>query len=386
MGTAVVEILTSSTGEMATRTLASDAKNLKIRKKLVRQQTKDYSQHLRLGVQAIFLTLNVWVGSQFYLWVRWAESGGRTRAFSRPAGVEGWLPIEGMMQFKYVLLSGHLPRLHPAAFFLFTVFALSSLLFRKAFCGWLCPVGTASEYLWKFGRRVFKRTFKFPRWLDLPLRSLKYLLLSFFVYAVAMMSAAAIADFVASPYGVVVDVRMLNFFRFMGSTTAFVLIGLILVSILVQNFWCRYLCPYGALMGLFAMFSPFRISRNESTCIDCGKCAKACPAALPVDQLIQIRSAECMACLECVAVCPAKDTLSLNLIGSVGTRRRLLAWQVAAGIAVIFVGFVGYAKLTDHWQTHLPQQIYFHLVPAANEQHHPMIGENSGKKIGDHRE
>jgi polyferredoxin len=289
--------------------------------------------------------------------------------------VEGWLPIEGMMQFKYVLASGHLPRLHPAAFFLFLSFALSSLIFRKAFCSWICPVGTISEYLWKLGRRIFRRTFHLPRWLDLPLRSLKYLLLGFFLYAVTMMSAAAIADFVASPYGLVVDVRMLNFFRFMGTTTAVVLIGLALASLVIQNFWCRFLCPYGGLMGLIALFSPLRITRNESACIDCAKCAKACPAALPVDRLIQIRSAECTGCLECVAVCPAKDALAMNFAPPLRTRRGIPAWQMAAGVALLFSLIVGYATLSDHWDSHLPQQIFVRLVPAAGEQHHPMIGE-----------
>lgn len=385
MGTATVAALASASNETPLRdakVVAPESDNPKGRNKLVRRDDRDYSQRLRFAIQATFFALNLWIGVQFYLWVRWAETGGQMPAVSRPAGVEGWLPIEGMMQSKYVILSGHLPRLHPAAFFLFTVFILSSLLFRKSFCGWLCPVGTVSEYLWKFGRRVFGRSFRLPRWLDRPLRSLKYLLLAFFVYAVTMMSVEAISDFVASSYGLVVDVRMLNFFRFMGSATAFALIGFILASILVQNFWCRYLCPYGALMGLVSMFSPVRIARNESACIDCGKCAKACPATLPVDKLIQIRSAECMGCLECIAVCPAKEALSLNLIGSVGARRRIPAWQVAAGIGIIFFGLVGYAKLTDHWQTHLPQQVFFQLVPAADEQHHPIPGE----RIGENRE
>ena len=359
------------------RVMAGESHASKARKKLVRRQDTDLSQQIRFGVQAFFLILNFWIGLQFYFFVRWAETGGGTPAVSRPAGVEGWLPIEGLMQFKYVIASGELPRLHPAAFFLFTAFAMSSLLFRKAFCGWLCPVGTISEWLWKLGRRVFSRNFSFPNWLDYPLRSLKYAFLSFFAYAVVIMSAAAIADFVASPYGIVVDVRMLNFFRFMGTTTAFVLGILVVASLLVRNFWCRYLCPYGALMGLISLFSPLRIRRNESACIDCAKCAKACPSALPVDKLVQIRSAECIGCLECVAVCPAENALALNLIGSTGARRRISSWQVAAGVGIIFFGLVGYAKLTDHWQTHLPLQVYLKLVPAADEQHHPMVGENT---------
>jgi polyferredoxin len=345
-------------------------------RKLIRRNDIDSSQQVRLSVQIVFLILNIWIGLQFYLFVRWAEFGGQTPVISRPPGVEGWLPIEGMMQFKYTLLTGHIPVLHPAAFFLFTAFALSSLLFRKSFCGWLCPVGTVSEYLWKAGHRIFGRSFRLPNWLDLILRSLKYLVLAFFVYAVAMMSAAAIADFVASPYGLIVDVRMLNFFRFMGSTTAVVLGGLALASLFVRNFWCRYVCPYGALMGLISMLSPFRIARNQTTCIDCGKCAKACPSALPVDKLVQIRSAECIGCLECVAVCPAQDTLSLNLVGSTGAKHRISAWQVAVGIGLIFFGLVGYAKLTNHWQTHLPQRVYLRLIPTASEQHHPRIGAN----------
>lgn len=343
------------------------------REKLVRREIKHYSQRLRLITQAVFLTLNIWIAVGFYLWVRWAESGGRTMSVSRPAGVEGWLPIEGLMQFKYVLSTGELPRLHPAAFFLFTAFVLISLLFRKAFCGWICPVGTISEYLWKLGKGLFGRNFRIPRWIDLPLRSLKYLLLSFFAYSVAMMSALAIADFVASPYGLVVDVRMLNFFRFVGATTAYVMIVLVVASIFVQNFWCRYLCPYGALMGLVSIFSPTRVARNESTCIDCAKCAKACPSALPVDRLIQIRSAECMACLECVAVCPARDALSLQFSGPAKLRRVISAWQLAAGIALIFCGLVGCAKLSNHWQTHLPDRVYWQLVPSGDEQQHPMI-------------
>lgn len=353
--------------------VSTTAKGVNRRKKLVRRVEKDFSQRIRLSVQALFLGLNLWIGVQFYLWVRWVETGGQTAPVSRPAGVEGWLPIEGMMQFKYVFTTWHLPQLHPAAFFLFFSFALISLLFRKSFCGWVCPVGTISEYLGKMGRRIFR--FQLPRRFDLPLRGLKYLLLGFFVYAVAMMSAVEIADFIASPYGLVVDVRMLNFFRFAGLTTLYVVGGLMLVSIFVQNFWCRYLCPYGALMGLIAMFSPFRITRNDAACIDCAKCAKACPSALPVDQLIQIRSAECTGCLECVAVCPAQDALAMNLAGPSKLRRGLPGWRLAAGIAIIFCGLVGYAKLSDHWQTRLPQQVFLKLVPAASEQYHPMIGD-----------
>lgn len=378
------------------------------RKKLVRRIGRDYSQQLRLAMQLAFLALNVWIGVQFYQWVRWAETAGRTASVQRPAGVEGWLPIAGLMELKYVVLTRQWPAIHPAGLFLISAFLLISFLLRKSFCSWLCPVGTLAEYLWKLGRFTFGRNFGPPKKqkqfrpgtvLDVLLRGTKYLLLGFFAYAVAMMPAAAIAGFLGGPYGLIVDVRMLDFFRFLGGTAAFVLLGLIVASVFVQNFWCRYLCPYGALMGLVSMFSPLRIRRNQAACIDCGKCAAACPSALPVDELVQIRSAECTGCLECVAVCPAQDALALSHVFArqaaavcapglaaknggtmqpaernyrqTGRLKGIPAWSVAAVIAVLFFGFVGYAKLSGHWQTRLPQQVYFELVPQASDVQHP---------------
>ena len=75
-------------------------------KKLIRRDDRDHSQPLRFTVQILFAALNLWIGVQFYLWVHWAESGGRALEVSRPAGVEGWLPIEGLMQLKYFLITG----------------------------------------------------------------------------------------------------------------------------------------------------------------------------------------------------------------------------------------------------------------------------------------
>jgi polyferredoxin len=346
------------------------------RKKLIARSSPEYSQPVRLAAQLLFLALNFWIGVQFYLWVRWAESGGLSFEVSRPAGIEGWLPIEGLMQSKYFLFTGQAPRIHAAGFFLFVSFFIISFVFRKSFCSWLCPVGAVSEYLWKLGRFTFRQNFQLPRWADIALRSLKYVLLSFFAYAVATMSVGAIAEFLSSPYALVVDVRMLNFFRYLGATTAFVILALVIASIFVQNFWCRYLCPYGAFLGLASLFSPARITRNLETCIDCAKCAKACPSALPVDMLVQIRSAECTGCLECVAVCPAKNTLALSLPAGSRTRRAIPVWAMAAGMAIIFFGLVGYARIAGHWNTDLPQQVYLYLVPNATQQSHPgMAGE-----------
>ena len=319
----------------------------KPKKKLIRRTVRNNSQVLRRGYQFAFLLLNLWLGGQFYLWVRHFETAGQSACVSRPAGVEGWLPIAGMMNLKYLLVTGRVPALHPAAMFLLVTFLAIAFLFRKAFCSWLCPIGTISEYLWRLGRKMFRKNFRLFRWVDIPLRGSKYLLLGFFLWAVSSMSATAIAAFMGSPYGIVADVKMLNFFRLIGQTGLIVLGVLVIASILVQNFWCRYLCPYGALLGLASMFSPLRIRRNVETCIDCAKCAKACPSALPVDKLLTIKSAECTGCLECVAVCPAEGALQIGLPPVVAARypqsAGLPAWAFAAGVAALFLGIVGFA-------------------------------------------
>ncbi|MBP1634066.1 MAG: 4Fe-4S ferredoxin, iron-sulfur binding domain protein [Acidobacteria bacterium] len=326
----------------------------------------DRSQVVRRSVQAGFLLLNLWIGARFYLFVRYYESGGGTVFASRPPGVEGYLPIAGLMNLKYFLGTGTIPAVHPAALVLLLAFLGMAFAFRKAFCSWLCPVGTVSEWLWQGGREIFGRTWVMPRWLDLPLRGLKYLVLGLFLWAVLGMSAQAIQAFMESPYGIIADVKMLNFFRHLGQTGAVVLLALAAWSVLVKNPWCRYLCPYGALLGLVSLPSPAAIRRSPEACIDCAKCAKACPSLLPVDQLIAVRSAECTGCLECVAACPAAGALDLSAAG-----RRLTARAVAWGLAAILTGMVGAAIVTGHWHSQVPEHLYFDLVPRANSFAHP---------------
>jgi len=184
------------------------------------------------------------------------------------------------------------------------------------------------------------------------------------------MPVPDIREFLTSPYGQVADVKMLNFFRLMGQTTAVVLAALVVTSLVIKNAWCRYLCPYGAMMGLVALVSPTRIVRNADACIDCAKCAKACPAALPVDTLHSIRSAECTACMSCVAICPAAGALDLT-IGFGRKRSPVRAWALAASVALVLCGVVAFARMSGHWHTPLPDAAYFDLIPRASEFAHP---------------
>ena len=350
----------------------------KPKKKNVRRTEPDRWQLARRIVQFGFVLLNIFLCVQFYFFVKYFETGATGPHVSRPAGVDGWLPIAGLMNTRYFLATGHVPPIHPAAMVLFLIFAASSLLLKRAFCAWLCPIGTLSEYLWKLGRKLLGRNIVLPRWLDIPLRGLKYLLLGFFVFIVGGMSAEALQQFMVQPYGILADVKMLHFFVRMGETAAITMIVLVLLSVIIQNFWCRYLCPYGALQSIVSLFSPVTIRRDAEACVECGKCAKACPMQLPVDRLVQIRSVECTACMECVSSCGTQDALQFALAPRKAPTsaarwqgRRVQPVAAVAVLATLFFGGVGFAKLSHHWQTEIPSEVYRQLIPQVDEASHP---------------
>lgn len=324
-------------------------------------------QSWRSRIQVFFLLLNVWIGVQFFLWVRYWETGGQGWRVSRPPGVEGWLPIASLMNLKRFVLTGEMSAIHPAGVWLIGLFLVLSLVLPKSFCSWICPIGLVSEALAEFGRILFGRNLRLPRWLDMPLRSLKYLLLGLFLYAIGTMSVRAIAGFLDGPYGIVADVKMLDFFRRPSLTTVLVVLTLVLLSILTRHFWCRFLCPYGALLGLVGLASPAGVRRDPETCVDCSKCSRACPSYLEPARKRRVRSPECSSCAQCVAACPVEGALELQ-----GPAR--LRWRpigVAVLILGLFFGAYGAARWTDTWETHLPDRVYRDLVPRAEQFSHP---------------
>ena len=228
---------------------------------------------VRIIVQWVFLTWIIGIGVRFGIFVNGVEQGNGAPLFSRPPGVEGFLPIGALTSLKYWLVSGEIHPVHPAALVIFLAILLMSVLAKKSFCSWLCPVGTLSEGAYRLGCRIFGRNFRVWRWLDITLRGIKYLLLIFFVKIILIdMPNEALGSFLDAPYWAVSDIKMLRFFTRMTMTTAVVLLMLTGLSLIYENFWCRYLCPYGALLGLASMASPFRVRRDPDACIGCRRC------------------------------------------------------------------------------------------------------------------
>lgn len=320
----------------------------------------------RKAVQITLLAINIYIGITFYYWVRYYETGGMTFYLPRPGGIEGWLPIAGLMNLKYTIEMGGLPPIHAASMFLLASFIIISLLLKKAFCSWMCPIGTISEYTGKIGQKLFRFQIKVPKWLDIPLRGLKYLLLVFFLYISLSMPAQMIQYFMMSPYGIIIDVKMLDFFRYISSASLITVCVLVVISLFIRNAWCRYLCPYGALLGLFSLLSPFKIHRNAESCIDCGKCAKNCPSRIPVDQLIKVRTVECTGCMTCVESCPVASTLTFSLHTPTQKHQRSLSGVSMAvlTLSILFL-MIGVAVYMGVWDSPVPDSYWFHIIPNA---------------------
>ncbi len=300
-------------------------------------------------IQVAFFVLVLLIGLQFALWVA-AHRVGREPALSRPAGVEGFLPISALMSLRLLLAGEGVHPVHPAGLaILLAVLAMSAVL-AKSFCSLLCPVGAVSEWLGRLGRRLLGRTWELPRWLDLPLRSAKYLLLAFFVWATwVAMDLGGVRAFLDSPYNRVADVKMLLFFAEPSRLTVAVLGVLVVGSVLVRDLWCRYFCPYGALLGLVGRLAPLRVTRDARSCTDCKLCTRVCPARLPVHALARVASVECTSCLDCVAVCPVSSCLAVRPPAAAGARKMLRPAVALAVAAAVYLGVTGAFRLAGHW-------------------------------------
>lgn len=318
---------------------------------------------LRIAVQWCFLFWVVGIGIRFGMFVNSVESGASTALVSRPPGVEGFLPIGALTSVKYLLVSGTIHPVHPAALVIFLAILLMSLLAKKSFCSWLCPVGTLSEGSHKLGRLLFGRNFRIWPWLDVMLRGIKYLLLLLFVKFILLdMSAEALGRFLDAPYWAVSDVKMLHFFTKMSGTTIVVLTILTFLSIFYKMFWCRYLCPYGALLGLVSTISPFKIRRDATGCTGCQRCSAACPSGLAVHSCTAVSSPECTGCLTCVTNCPERNVLAMQ---PVFWKRPLPVWVFPAALVFIFMTGIGAGMVSGHWQSSLSYADYQRLIPLV---------------------
>jgi polyferredoxin len=329
---------------------------------------RKYLRILRYAVQFGFLALTIFIGLRFYQFVQHFESAGAPFV-DRPASVDAFLPIGGLMAFKYFLFTRIVDPVHPSGFILFVGILGVSLAAKKGFCGWICPVGTVSQYAWMLGEKVFGRNFRIGNYPDIALRSLKYILLGLFLFLIGIaMAPNMMLLFFITDYYKVADVRMMKFFTEMTLLTMGVLAALVALSVVYKNFWCRYLCPYGALLGLLSRFSPFKVQRNEEKCVHCHACTKHCPTLIDVENDAVIKSEECFGCLTCVSRCPAEGALALTV--RTGKKVGMVKpWLFPVILIALFYLVIGIGMATDNWRSKVPYEEYQRLIPEVQKEY-----------------
>jgi NAD-dependent dihydropyrimidine dehydrogenase PreA subunit len=303
------------------------------------------SRPLVRGAFAAFVLL---LGARFYAYVQGLLAGAE--ALPKPHGVEGFIPVAALVGLKHWVSTGDFDPVHPAGLVILLSVTALSFAFAKAFCGWLCPFGTACEGVQRLGRLAVKKPLRPPRWLDAGLRSLKYLLLAAFLYGTQVaMDAESASAFLHSPYNLVADAKMLAFLAAPGGIFLAIVGATALANLLGLSLWCRYLCPYGALLGLAGWAGPGHIRRDATRCIDCGRCSRSCPNGLPVAERAVTRSPECHFCGRCVEACPAEGALAAQVF-----TLTVPSWAIGVLFLGAFWGLTVLARLTGHWQSAVP--------------------------------
>ncbi len=219
----------------------------------------------------------------------------------------------GALESLYTLFSSgtFIQKIFSGTVVLFIISVILALIFRRSFCGLICPFGALQEFFALLGKKLFGKQLIIPKSIDKPLRLLKY--------GVLLLTAGAAwytAGLWMSPYdpwaayahllegiSAVIEEFPLGFA---------LLIITIIGSILYDRFFCKYLCPMGAFLAIVSKISPNKIKRNEDTCINCDICTEACPMNIEVAQLKEINSSECINCQLCTLSCPKNGALEIK--------------------------------------------------------------------------
>lgn len=209
--------------------------------------------------------------------------------------------------YTYIATGEFLSKLHSSVLILMGIVFIITLTFGAVFCGLICPFGTIQEWIGKLGKKIFPKKFNgfIPEKLDSVLRYVRYVFLFFILYKTAVVGKLIFET--NDPYYAV-----MNFFNGEVVGLAFVFLGISLIlSLFVERPFCKYLCPYGAMIGPISLLAPFKVRRRKSTCIGCKRCDQICPMNIKVSEKETVIGHHCISCYKCLSseTCPVENTV-----------------------------------------------------------------------------
>ena len=266
-------------------------------------------QHLRTWVQIGFAALSIGYAAGF---MRGNIYKGPLKFICVPGlncyscpGALGSCPIGA---FQSVLAS----RNYHFAFYVSGFLIFFGALLGRLTCGWLCPFGLVQDLLHKIP--VPKKRKLLPG--DKFLKYLKYVILIGFVILLPLTVLDIVGQgqpwfckyicpsgtlFAGIPL-VAANPPLQAALGWLFTWKSAILIGLVLLSLWVYRPFCRYLCPLGAIYGLFNPIALYRFQVDADHCTHCGRCQKACKFDISVQN--QPNSPDCIRCGDCIRACP----------------------------------------------------------------------------------
>lgn len=212
--------------------------------------------------------------------------------------------------FAFLAYDVMIPKLHESVFVMLGVILFISILIGPAVCSYACPLGSVQEWVGKIGKKLFGKKYNhfIPYKYDKYLRYLRYISLAFTVYLTS--NSLKLVFLEVDPY-----YALFNFWSDEVTLGGLIVLGIVLLgSLFVERPWCKYACPFGAVVGLTNFVRVFKLKRDDKTCIDCGLCDKSCPMNIKISDKAVVTDHQCIACNVCTSdqVCPINDTVVLK--------------------------------------------------------------------------
>ncbi|ADU96292.1 4Fe-4S binding protein [Thermovibrio ammonificans] len=310
----------------------------------------------RRAVQAAVFVLMVWEVYRFYRFVYYGAP--------KPDATDAFCPIVGTFDIIMKLKTGITDPFHPAAMAIILASVLTTLLVGKVFCSYVCVVGTFLDLLTGLRKRFInlkalsglgKRltSWRYYGLLDLLLRTPKFLIAGWFIYTMVRFPPQVMVA-IAQTSNASADISLFKWWvellKGEHPLAAAVMALILLFSLFIPRFWCRYLCPLGALYGVFNLFSLVRIRRDRCTCKGCGSC-NGCFVGLKPSNMVEFNNTECTACLDCSGKCPTAS-IAPEVLG-----RRFSPLLHALLSVALFFGFIGLFIHLGLWHSQAPKHL-----------------------------
>jgi NosR/NirI family transcriptional regulator, nitrous oxide reductase regulator len=185
------------------------------------------------------------------------------------------------------------------------ILSFLTIITGRIFCGWMCIFGSLNDWIYFVSNKLLKIKFKMNKSLDKYLKYLKYLIL----IAIAALVWTNILKLPSgsSPWDAYSQIFDFNYMLKEYLIGTFILLLIVIGAAFIERFFCRYLCPLGAIFAILSKFKIYKVHKEKSNCVPCKACTPKCSMGIDLDKVDVVNSGECIQCFNCVNICPKKN-------------------------------------------------------------------------------